>query len=80
MHRRRDGQVRHNVVELRVDVTDTRTERRPSRVLPPVPVEEESGRGLILIDALATNWGMSPRTAAPGKTVWLPVDLVAFPS
>ncbi|MFF3403591.1 ATP-binding protein [Streptomyces sp. NPDC002659] len=56
-------------VALRVDVTDTRTERRPSLVLPPVPVDEESGRGLILIDALATNWGISPRTAAPGKTV-----------
>ncbi|MFD9219579.1 ATP-binding protein [Streptomyces sp. NPDC060064] len=65
---------------LRVDVTDTRTEKRPSRVLPPVAVEEESGRGLVLVDALATNWGISPRTAAPGKTVWASVDLVPFPS
>jgi hypothetical protein len=28
----------------------------------------ESGRGLSLVDALATRWGIDP--ASPGKSVW----------
>jgi two-component sensor histidine kinase len=28
----------------------------------------ESGRGLSIVDALATSWGVDP--AAPGKSVW----------
>ena len=57
---------------LRIDVTDTRTEKRPCRdqdlQLP--PSDNESGRGLLLVDALAADWGVTPRAAAPGKTVW----------
>ena len=29
-----------------------------------------SGRGLILVDALANVWGVDPRLTAPGKTLW----------
>jgi anti-sigma regulatory factor (Ser/Thr protein kinase) len=54
---------------LRIDVTDTRGEKRPVK-RPAVPLpDDESGRGLIVVDALAADWGVSPRTAAPGKTV-----------
>ncbi|MFB7086711.1 ATP-binding protein [Streptomyces sp. NPDC056296] len=53
---------------LRVEVTDTRAERRP---VPGTPAPDgESGRGLLLVNALADDWGVTRRTAGPGKTVW----------
>jgi anti-sigma regulatory factor (Ser/Thr protein kinase) len=55
---------------LRVEVTDTRTERVPPGYVSEAPADAESGRGLLLVARLATCWGTSPRTAAPGKTVW----------
>ncbi|MFF9037579.1 ATP-binding protein [Streptomyces sp. NPDC014892] len=55
---------------LRVEVTDTRTERVPPRSAPEEPGDAESGRGLLLVARLATVWGTDPRSAAPGKTVW----------
>ncbi|MFB7321639.1 ATP-binding protein [Streptomyces sp. NPDC056190] len=54
---------------LRVEVSDTRTERRPV-IAPPAQPDAESGRGLLLVTALAADWGVIPRPAAPGKTVW----------
>lgn len=60
---------------LRIDVTDTRTEKRPARGTRPDSGGAESGRGLVLVEALAADWGVSPRSAAPGKTVWAVVDL-----
>lgn len=68
-------------VELRLrDYPDhIRLEVRDSDVSPPVPsslsaAEEENaqaehGRGLIIVDSLATTWGSSP--SGRGKTVWL---------
>ncbi len=51
---------------LRVDISDA------SPALPVLRNGEghlrDSGRGLHLVDALATAWGVIPRTA--GKTVW----------
>ncbi|MGW7284774.1 ATP-binding protein [Streptomyces sp. NPDC054847] len=60
---------------LRIDVTDTRTVKRPARGTRPDSGGAESGRGLVLVEALAADWGVSPRSAAPGKTVWAVVDL-----
>ncbi|MFJ9055460.1 ATP-binding protein [Streptomyces sp. NPDC102409] len=57
---------------LRIEVTDTRTERRPAgtaRSTTPPP-DSETGRGLLLVEHLATRWGVTPRAGAPGKTVW----------
>ncbi|MFD6324793.1 ATP-binding protein [Streptomyces sp. NPDC058442] len=64
---------------LRIEVTDTRDERHPA--LQPCTakgepdVENETGRGLLIVEALAETCGVTPRTGAPGKTVWavLPV-------
>ncbi|MEU3919167.1 ATP-binding protein [Streptomyces sp. NPDC029004] len=57
---------------LRIEVTDTRSDRLPvSRR----PGDDESGRGLILVDALADRWGVSPGPA-PRKTVWAEIDLL----
>ncbi|GGM12348.1 hypothetical protein GCM10010129_65500 [Streptomyces fumigatiscleroticus] len=55
---------------LRVEVSDARAERLPLLSLREPPGEDESGRGLMLVAALADRWGAAPRAAGPGKTVW----------
>lgn len=39
----------------------------------PAP-DAEAYRGLLLVAALATHWGTTPRVAAPGKTVWAEIS------
>jgi hypothetical protein len=61
---------------LRIEVSDTRTERRPpapGAVPPPQPLAE-SGRGLILVDVLADRWTVLDRVPI-GKTVRAELDL-----
>lgn len=56
---------------VRVEVTDTRTERLPRR--PAAGARggtEEGGRGLFLVAHLAARCGWHPRSDGPGKTVW----------
>ncbi|MFC7791209.1 ATP-binding protein [Streptomyces cinereoruber] len=57
---------------LRIDVSDTRGERRPA------PAEQESldegGRGLLLVGALASRWAVLDRVPV-GKTVRAELDL-----
>ncbi|MFE6895601.1 ATP-binding protein [Streptomyces sp. NPDC057717] len=61
---------------LCVEVSDTRAERRPVVAAPTVPdVESESGYGLLLVAALADDWGVTDRRSGPGKTVWAVVDV-----
>jgi len=56
---------------LRIEVTDPRGERR----LPEVPREAcEGGRGLIIVEALAVDWGVRPCPPS-GKTVWAEVSV-----
>ncbi len=57
---------------IRIEVTDTRTERRPADTRRPTtpPPDSETGRGLLLVEHLAARWGVTPRTGAPGKTIW----------
>lgn len=52
---------------VRIEVSDTRTDRLPSIRRP--GGESECGRGLLLVDALADDWGCRPRDAYV-KTVW----------
>ncbi|WP_185832542.1 ATP-binding protein [Streptomyces sp. WAC 04229] len=58
----------------RVEVTDTRGERIPPRpeavAAGQAPGVNETGRGLLLVAALATRWDWHPRLGGPGKTVW----------
>ncbi|GHJ37305.1 ATP-binding protein [Streptomyces sp. TS71-3] len=60
---------------LRVDVTDTRTERVPPLSSQEPPGDAEAGRGLLIVSLLATRWGVAPRESAPGKTVWAELHL-----
>ncbi|NBM16760.1 ATP-binding protein [Streptomyces sp. GC420] len=59
---------------LRLEVSDTRAERRPAVTAPavtaPAEPDDESGRGLLLVTALADDWGVTDRDSGPGKTVW----------
>ncbi|MCQ4082159.1 ATP-binding protein [Streptomyces sp. RB6PN25] len=53
---------------LRIEVTDARGDRHPTR-RNGAGADEESGRGLLLVDALADRWGTRPFPPS-GKTVW----------
>ncbi|MFG3590454.1 ATP-binding protein [Streptomyces sp. NPDC047990] len=68
----RDFHLRLTLAEdtFRIEVTDTRAERRPPHTPPTPDSASESSRGLHLVAALADDWGVTPRPAAPGKTVW----------
>ncbi|MFI6445717.1 ATP-binding protein [Kitasatospora sp. NPDC050543] len=53
---------------VRVEVTDT----DPQLPQPSAPdLDRESGRGLLLVDALAAGWGAHP--SGTGKTVWFEI-------
>ncbi|MFJ9731189.1 hypothetical protein ACIRUL_07510 [Streptomyces sp. NPDC101171] len=56
---------------VRIEVSDAAAARRP-----PSAPEGGSGRGLLLVDALAARWGWTPRHPV-GKTVWAEVGVPA---
>ncbi|GAA4698600.1 ATP-binding protein [Nocardioides conyzicola] len=64
-----DAAVRDRAIRLEVSDSSTVVPR------PNTGVSEldERGRGLILIDALASRWGVLPRP--DGKTVWCELDI-----
>ncbi|MFF9114332.1 ATP-binding protein [Streptomyces massasporeus] len=59
---------------VRIEVSDARGERRPETR--DAGSGEDGGRGLLLVTALAVEWGTAPRPGAPGKTVWALVPTV----
>ncbi|MFI5795344.1 ATP-binding protein [Streptomyces sp. NPDC051677] len=61
---------------LRIEVTDTRGDRMPR--LRQDPGDSESGRGLLLVDALADGWGVT-EGRRPRKTVWAEVRMSSAP-
>nr|WP_078962600.1 ATP-binding protein [Streptomyces sp. TP-A0875] len=59
---------------LRIEVTDTRGEALPG---PRTPAPgAESGRGLLLVEALADRWGVT-EGRFPRKTVWAELRVAA---
>ncbi|MDG9704417.1 anti-sigma regulatory factor [Streptomyces sp. DH37] len=62
-------------VTLRIEVSDARGDRCPAVPRPPAPVEAESGRGLLLVEALADRWGVET-WPPPRKTVWAELTLL----
>ncbi|MDJ0465367.1 ATP-binding protein [Streptomyces sp. H27-C3] len=74
----RDFEVRLSLdaYTLRIDVSDPRGERRPAgpgAIAAPVP-GADSGRGLLLVEALADRWDVFDRRSV-GKTVRAELDL-----
>ncbi|MEU4800028.1 ATP-binding protein [Streptomyces sp. NPDC023327] len=71
----RDFEVRLTLVmdTLRIEVSDTRTELMPPQTPEPPEADDESGRGLVIVAALAAEWGVVPRQV--GKTVWAHLPL-----
>ncbi|MFE2979708.1 ATP-binding protein [Streptomyces sp. NPDC059258] len=62
---------------LRIEVTDTRGDTAPpgpGAVKPPED-DAETGRGLLIVEALADHWGVTPGPV-PRKTVWAEIGLV----
>ncbi|MFD7610468.1 ATP-binding protein [Streptomyces sp. NPDC059828] len=57
---------------LRIEVSDTRGERAPAMATQSA-ADAETGRGLLLVDALASDWGTTQRVI--GKTVWAVLPL-----
>jgi anti-sigma regulatory factor (Ser/Thr protein kinase) len=54
---------------IRIEVSDTRTEKQPK--LSTAAPDAETGRGLYLVSRLAERWAVGPRpNGGPGKTVW----------
>ncbi|WP_326786066.1 ATP-binding protein [Streptomyces sp. NBC_00151] len=59
---------------LRIEVTDTVGDRLPRLGAAEAPID--SGRGLLLVDAFADRWGVTPGPA-PRKTVWAELSLAS---
>ncbi|HEY1319828.1 MAG TPA: ATP-binding protein, partial [Streptosporangiaceae bacterium] len=64
----------HTAREIIAEITDDNPQL-PQRTLP-APAGE-NGRGLTLVDALASAWGTSP--SSTGKTVWFTLATAAAP-
>ncbi|MFE9685630.1 ATP-binding protein [Streptomyces sp. NPDC006285] len=63
---------------LRIEVTDTRGDRpvpRPQQLAPCT----ESGRGLVIVEALSDRWGVTPGRP-PRKTVWAEINFLPQPA
>ncbi|MGW3800253.1 ATP-binding protein [Streptomyces clavifer] len=56
---------------LRIEVTDTRGDRLPQPAAS--APDAETGRGLLIVEALADRWGVIPGPL-PRKTVWAEID------
>ncbi|MFJ9549035.1 ATP-binding protein [Streptomyces erythrochromogenes] len=61
---------------LRIEVSDTRREFEPPAACTAPDPEAESGRGLVLVSALASRWG-TDLGPAPLKTVWAEIDVAS---
>ncbi|MEU9012943.1 ATP-binding protein [Streptomyces sp. NPDC048479] len=57
---------------LRVEVADANNRRPEPRS---APSDDEGGRGLTLVAALAERWGCCPRRHGIGKSVWAELKL-----
>ncbi len=61
---------------LRIEVTDSGVgdpvQQRPQP-------NDQKGRGLLIVDALADEWGVVPTTPQPGKTVWFTLRRAGIP-
>jgi anti-sigma regulatory factor (Ser/Thr protein kinase) len=60
--------ISRNGDRLRIEVSDASPD--VPEPAPPAGTDEERGRGLHIVDALAADWGIYPHDPGLGKTVW----------
>lgn len=60
---------------MRVEVHDAGVGLPRQRATSPL---DTGGRGLQIVDALATSWGVTPASARSGKTVWFEIAAPAL--
>lgn len=60
--------------ELRVTVADSDAALPPSELSTPAP-NRPSGRGLLILDALVSRWGVRVHEERPGKSIWFTLAL-----
>ncbi|MEV6307396.1 ATP-binding protein [Streptomyces sp. NPDC051840] len=60
---------------VRIEVTDTRADRLPTQAEEGPPLDQDGGRGLLLVGAMCDRWGWYPRPDGPGKTVWAVMEV-----
>ncbi|MFF3215348.1 ATP-binding protein [Streptomyces sp. NPDC002886] len=70
----RDFELRMSLLPgaLRIEVSDARRDRRPA--VRPNEYGAETGYGMRIVDAVATDWGVRDRVV--GKTVWAELRLL----
>lgn len=59
---------------IRIEIADARGERLPVLASNPPGGEADTGRGLLLVDALAVRWGVKTEPG-PGKTAWAEIEV-----
>jgi anti-sigma regulatory factor (Ser/Thr protein kinase) len=64
--------VRIGSVRIRISVTDS-SDAEPTPV-PAPPTTAVGGRGVFLVDRLATCWGVERTRTSAGKEVWFQID------
>ena len=55
---------------LRLEVADQGCARTVPQARSSVSVDQEGGRGLMLVEALSQAWGVRPHTGGTGRAVW----------
>ncbi|MFF0061830.1 ATP-binding protein [Streptomyces sp. NPDC005279] len=64
----------HRTDALRIEVADVRGDRPVAAPPMTTATTADHGRGLVIVDALASRWGVTDRPG-PGKVVWAEIDL-----
>ena len=59
----------HDGDHIKIEVSDGDPDPLPPSAVRP-PDGQHSGRGLLIVDSLAHQWGYRPRRTPPGKIVW----------
>lgn len=59
--------------QIKIEISDGNPDPLPAEAGWP-PVTQQSGRGLLIVDNLADQWGCRSRRTPPGKTVWFELD------
>lgn len=65
--------IREHLPGIGVSVRDSGT-GQPHRPSAPPPADAPRGRGLLIVDAFASRWGIVASDPPRGKTVWFELD------